>query len=116
MALKFLHEKLFDDPQARERFEREARAASALNHPHICTIHGFGEHEDQLFLVMEYLEGKTLGQYLEEKKAGRAAPMSAGALPIDEVLEIGIAIAGALDAAHSRGIVHRDIKPANILV
>ncbi len=116
VALKFLPEKLFDNPEARERFEREARAASALNHPHICTIHGFGEHEGQPFLVMEYLEGKTLGEYLEEKKAGRVGPMSAGVLPIEEILEIGIEIASALDAAHFKGIIHRDIKPANIFI
>ena len=116
VALKLLSEKLFDNPEARERFEREARAASALNHPHICTVHGFGEHEGQPFLVMEYLEGKTLRQYLEERKAGRSATTPAGALPMDEVLKIGIEIAEALDAAHSKGIIHRDIKPANIFL
>jgi eukaryotic-like serine/threonine-protein kinase len=105
VAIKVLPAHLSSDPDLKQRLEREAKAISSLNHPHICTLHDVGSQDGVDFLVMEYLEGETLADRLHR-----------GALPLDEALKIGIEIAEALDKAHRRGIVHRDLKPANIML
>src|SRR5439155_1461276 len=105
VAIKVLSEALAADPQFRDRFEREARAISSLNHPHICTLYDVGHLDGANFLVMEYLEGETIGQRLEK-----------GPLPLDQALRVAIEIADALDNAHREGITHRDLKPGNVIL
>src|SRR5260370_12906851 len=104
VAVKILSSRITAEPGAKQRFEREAHTASALNDPHICTIYDVGEHDGRQFLVMELLEGRTLKQYMDGQ-----------ALAVEQVLKLGTQIAGALQTAHGKGIIHRDVKPANIL-
>src|SRR5208337_275798 len=133
VALKFLPEVLAESSEVLERFKREARAASTLNHPNICTIYDVDEHEGQPFIAMELLEGQTLRERIENaklenrnEKLGSKASFefrvsnfpsgTRASLPVDEVLDLAIQIADGLDAAHAKGIIHRDIMPANIFV
>jgi DNA-binding winged helix-turn-helix (wHTH) protein len=110
VAVKFLPEDLAWDPVALQRFEREARTASSVNHPNICTVYEVEEHDGQPFLVLEYLEGETLRDRLT------TAANSGQGLPLDQLLDIALQICAGLQAAHAKGIIHRDIKPANIFV
>src|SRR6476661_1884158 len=105
VALKFLSPAMAGDETLLQRFQREARAASSLNHPNICTIHGIEQFESEHFIVMELLDGESLGDRL-----------SRGPLDLDQQLALGVQIADALESAHSKGIVHRDLKPANIFI
>src|SRR6266852_5224937 len=105
VAIKILPAHLSDNPESRQRFEREAKAISSLNHPHICTLHDVGSQDGTEYLVMEYLEGETLAARLEK-----------GPLSLDLVLKYGVEISDALDKAHRQGIIHRDLKPGNIML
>src|SRR5712692_2820390 len=105
VALKFLRDKYVTDPEALSRFQREARLASSLNHPHICTIHDVDEYEGKPFIVMELLEGQTLKQRI-----------SAGPIKLDQLVALAVQITDALEFAHSKGVLHRDIKPSNIII
>ena len=105
VAIKVLPAAFASDPQLRQRFEREARAVSQLDHAHICAVHDVGEHEGTAFLVMQHLEGETLSDRIAR-----------GPLPLEQTLQFGVEIASALDAAHRAGIVHRDLKPGNVMV
>src|ERR1700752_2617417 len=105
VALKFLPDDLAGNPHSLERFRREAKAASALNHPNICTIHDIGEQDGRYFIVMELMEGETLNERIRR-----------GPIPADELVNFGIQTSDALEAAHTKGIIHRDIKPANIFI
>ncbi len=105
VAIKVLPAHVASDPERKQRFEREAKVISGLNHPHICTLYEFDNHEGTDFLVMEYLEGETLADRLGK-----------GALPLDQALRYAIEIADALDKAHRQGVTHRDLKPANIFL
>jgi len=105
VAIKVVSEGLAKNPQARERFEREARAVSSLNHPRICTLHDIGHQDGIDYLVMEYLEGETM-----------ARRHAKGALPLDQSLRFAIEIADALDVAHRHGVIHRDLKPGNVML
>src|SRR5713226_2256646 len=105
VAIKILPPTLTADPQFRERFDREARTISQLDHPHICALHDVGEHDGTSYLVLQFLDGETLADRLAK-----------GALPLDEALTIAIQIADALDKAHRQGIVHRDLKPGNVML
>src|SRR5437763_6219131 len=105
VAIKVLPSHLASSPDLKQRFEREAKAISALQHPHICVLHDVGQQDGVTFLVMEYLEGETLANRLQK-----------GPLPLEQVLKIGIEIAGALEKAHRQGILHRDLKPGNIML
>ena len=124
VALKFLPRQMTTDPEAKERFEREAQAAAALNHPNIVTIHEIGEHEGQIYIAMEFIEGQTLKELISGVGARRDAPSSGDLslpitshlLPITQVIDIATQIASGLAAAHAKGIIHRDIKPQNILI
>ena len=105
VAIKVLPSHVASNPEVRQRFEREARAVSSLNHPHICTLHDIGSENGIDFMVMEHIEGDTLADRLQK-----------GALPLDQALRYGIEIADALDKAHRQGVVHRDLKPGNIML
>ncbi len=105
VAIKVLPEHVAADPDLKQRFEREAKTISSLNHPHICTLYDIGSQDGIDFLVMEYLEGDTLAQRLKK-----------GALPLEQALKVAIEIADALDKAHRQGITHRDLKPGNIML